>query len=355
VHCASTLCLLSPSLCPWRVRERVWRELGQVRLLHLLEDEEIICSILGILCCSSIVTDDLHPADLGSLQGVNYSTDAVAATTATAVSDSDGIEGGNGGTMVPSNGDSLTDHSERSPSITVTYCGIGSDRRAVEAGRKSMVLVSRAIIVALSSLRSEADQLWLIVCIGLNQVAASIFTTCTCKRTQRQGEGESQRRFVFFLDASQARLLTEVLSEETCADWIVWGILLSAESLFNGEKSHLLDMETAVNGGCQEVEEGGDDVQRITAADTHDLKGLRASLLDYRARRGQIGATNATRPLPVSVSVCAFLKDCQVTVTPSGTAVAQYVDANLADLLALHRPHLAARAVDINSNNYTYK
>jgi hypothetical protein len=352
VHCASTLCLLSPSLCPWRVRERVWRELGQVRLLHLLENEEIIFSMLGILYCSSIVTHHLHPAEHGSLQTDECSSDEVSTATATAASEG---EGGNGGTMVPSYRDSTTGHAEGSISITVTYCGVGSDRRAVEAWRKSMVLVSRAILEALSSLRSEADRMWLIVCIGLNQVAASIFTTCTCKHTQGQGQGEGQgerqRRFDFILDASQARLLTEVLSEEVHADWIVWGVMLAADCLFcSGEESHHFDKEIADNDACLQVE--GEDATRIAASDTLDLMGLKASLLDYRARRDQMEATSATGPASASssASVCAFLKDCHVTVTPSGSAAAQYVEMNLADLLALHRPNLIARTMDIDGD-----
>jgi hypothetical protein len=317
-----------------------------VRLLHLLEDEEIIFSMLGILYCSSLVTHHLHPAERGSLQIDECSSDKVS--TVTAASESDGIEGGNGGTMVPICRDSVTGHAEGSTSITVTYCGVGS----VEALSKSMVLVSRAILEALSSLRSEADRLWLMVCIGLNQVAASIFTTCTCKHTQGQGQGEGQgerlRRFDFILDASQGRLLTEVLSDEAHADWIVWGVLLAADCLFcSGERRHHLDKEIADNDACLQVE--GEDATRIAAADTHDLMGLKASLLDYRARRYQMEATGPASASS-SASVCAFLKDCHVTVTPSGSAAAQYVDMNLADLFALHRPNLISRTMDIDGD-----
>ena len=50
---ASVLCLLAtPGLFPWRVRERVWRETGAFRLLHLLEgdgkEEECILSSWGV-------------------------------------------------------------------------------------------------------------------------------------------------------------------------------------------------------------------------------------------------------------------------------------------------------------------
>ena len=89
----------------------------------------------------------------------------------------------------------------------------------------------------------------------------------------------------------------------------------------------------------------------------HDLEGLKASLLGFRTRREQIGATcaistttiaSAINPSPVpmsvsvSVSVWAFLKDCHVTVTPSGSGALQCVDSTLAALLSLHRPHLTA-------------
>ena len=390
----------------------MWRELGQVRLLHLLEDEEIVCSMLGILYCSSVVAHSLPHADSVASLKDHFSsevvatlapTDTAAAATTTAIAatavtntllESDGVEGEYRRTVASDIGDMNTGQAEGTTSITVTYCGVGSDKGAVEAGRKSMVLVSRAILEALSSLRSEGDQMWLIVCIGLNQVAASIFTSCTYKHTQRQGQrqgegegevqgegqrqGQGERQFDFVLDASQARLLTEVLSERAYADWIVWGVLLAVESLFHtGERRRHSDIEKAANCGDKEGEveaEGGERGGEVGEGKgegkgggrgrgemtrRHDLEGLKASLLGFRTRREQIGATcaiaaptaaptiaSAINPSPVpmsvsvSVSVWAFLKDCHVTVTPSGSGALQCVDSTLAALLSLHRPHL---------------
>ena len=48
-HCASVLVLLSPLLSPWRLRERVWRHLADLRLLHLAEDQRLIKALLPIL------------------------------------------------------------------------------------------------------------------------------------------------------------------------------------------------------------------------------------------------------------------------------------------------------------------
>ena len=49
VHCGSVLVLLSPLLSPWRLRERVWRHLADLRLLHLVEDQHIIAALLPVL------------------------------------------------------------------------------------------------------------------------------------------------------------------------------------------------------------------------------------------------------------------------------------------------------------------
>ena len=49
VHCGSVLVLLSPLLSPWRLRERVWRHLADLRLLHLVENPGLIEALLPVL------------------------------------------------------------------------------------------------------------------------------------------------------------------------------------------------------------------------------------------------------------------------------------------------------------------
>lgn len=49
VHAAALLVLLSP-LAPWRVRDKIWREVGNVQLLHLLEpDRATMADLLALL------------------------------------------------------------------------------------------------------------------------------------------------------------------------------------------------------------------------------------------------------------------------------------------------------------------
>ena len=49
VHCGAALVLLAPLVAPWRVRERVWRHFGELRVLHLLEDAALLEGLLPLL------------------------------------------------------------------------------------------------------------------------------------------------------------------------------------------------------------------------------------------------------------------------------------------------------------------
>jgi hypothetical protein len=119
VHCIAILSLLSPGISPWRVRERIWRHFGDLRLLHLLDDKDLIRSVLGLLDASD------------AFYGNSYFNTKI-----------------------------------KNPISTV------NDRGGLS---KSALLVSKAIVITLSNLRQESDNTFYICTIGIVHIAASIF------------------------------------------------------------------------------------------------------------------------------------------------------------------------------------
>ena len=201
VHCVSVLALLSPTLSPWRVRERVWRELGELRLLHLLQDPDLIISMLGLLDASKVEV---------VLPVVNRGSGSASAstTTATAVA---AVE--NGG-VVDKAIDPATTSSSSNKATAVPVAGTVAPS-GLSASSPTMLLVSKAIIDTLCSLRSEEDKDWLIASIGLYQVSSSIFM-------------RSDRNSPIVVNVKQFRLLNELLENQKIPDWIVIGTLLAA-------------------------------------------------------------------------------------------------------------------------------
>ena len=201
VHCVSVLALLSPTLSPWRVRERVWRELGELRLLHLLEDSDLILSMLGLLDASRV--EVVPPV----VQRGSGSGSASTTTATAAVENGGGVDKAIDPATVSS---SSTKGTSTAVAVTVAVAPSG-----LSASSPTMLLVSKAIIDTLCSLRSEEDKDWLIASIGLYQVSSSIFM-------------RSDQYSPIVVNVKQFRLLTELLENQKIPDWIVIGTLLAA-------------------------------------------------------------------------------------------------------------------------------
>lgn len=179
MHCIATLSLLSSRISPWRVRERIWRHFGDLRLLHLLENEVLIHSVIGLL-------------DASEAEGVYATTGSDSHRH----SKSPMNHNNNGGR-------SINDSNNKSSS-------------------KSALIVSKAIAVTLSNLREESDKNFHICTVGIIHVAASIF----CFHRIENGQS------VFQVKGPQTRLLKDLLCDTDVPDWIIMNIILSVEKYF---------------------------------------------------------------------------------------------------------------------------
>lgn len=167
MHCIAILSLLSPGMSPWRVRERIWRHFGDLRLLHLLDDKDLIQSVLGLLDASEAVY-----------------------------------------------GNSYFNTEIKNPISTVNDKGAGLS--------KSALLVSKAIVITLSNLRQESDNIFYICTIGIVHIAASIF----CYSRFENG------LHIFDVKGPQTRHFRDFLSDGNVPNWIIMNIILSVEKYF---------------------------------------------------------------------------------------------------------------------------
>ena len=195
----------------------MWRELGELRLLHLLEDPSIIRSLLGLLDTSDVV----FPLN----KGTNHTpTDTNNIDTVLIHNSSDGAS------YSDSKGDALGHLSSITATATASSStgdqminsrGVSSSAKGKERQKQSrnstLVLVAKAIIETLSTLRSEGDNGWIVVSIGLYHISSSIFNT------------SPENNFITVND-SQQRLLSDLLQNQKVADWIVLGVLLAADA-----------------------------------------------------------------------------------------------------------------------------
>ena len=346
VHSTSVLCLLSPTLSPWRVREKVWRELGQLRLLHLLESESIIDSLLGLMECSAITMLQLRdsrptvgiPSDsaiehCSATSSTNVLTHAVvAADVPVDVTVEASERCANPVTLY-----TPTDSSRRnsivngdSSNSSISNSKSSKSRSACPGPLKTMMLVSKAILDSLCRLRSDEDQHWHIVSLGLYQVAASLFSVSTL-------EGE-QGRALLTTNTAQGRMLVEVLQDVSVPDWTVTGVVLAAHCFFSGHRAHT---------GESEIESG---VGMFLETDM-----LRKSFREYRQQRrlmddsssasplclvGSVLNAPTTQPRPLFVDEVLILfpkaegEECKGEGKGEGRAL------SLRDVIAMHRPHL---------------
>lgn len=199
-------------MSPWRVRERVWRELGQIRLLHLLEHEELILSMIGLLH---------FPQEVMGLQtGV-------------------------------------------SPTVT----GRGSR----DGSSKTMLLVSKDILEALCILRADEDKDWMLVSVGLYHIAASIFS--------KYGNSASS-----CMTTPQFRALTNMVSDCSIADWVVYGVFQAADRFFGCDAA--TDEGTIVPCKEEEKEEEGKKVEAIKDEEKEERK----EMVGYDGTKQRAGA-----------------------------------------------------------------
>ena len=199
-------------MSPWRVRERVWRELGQIRLLHLLEHEELILSMIGLL---------------------HFPQEIVRVQT--------------GG------------------SATVT------GRSSRDGSSKTMLLVSKAILEALCILRADEDKDWMLVSVGLYHIAASIFS--------KDGYSASS-----CMTIPQHRALTNMVSNCSIADWVVYGVLKAADRFFSCDAA----TDEGKTVPCEE--EKKEEVEKKVEATKEEEKKERKEMVGYDGTKQRAGA-----------------------------------------------------------------
>ena len=280
-------------MSPWRVRERVWRELGQIRLLHLLEHEELILSMIGLLH---------FPQEVMGVQ-------TRASTTVT-----------------------------------------GRD-----GSSKTMLLVSKAILEALSILRADEDKDWMLVSVGLYHIAASIFS--------KDGNSASS-----CMTTPQLRALTHMVSDCSIADWVVYGVLQAADRFFGCDAA----TEEGTLVPCEEVveveeeatkEEEEEETKEMTGCDgtkqragvgqVQGLTGLRESFKRYHTERTSVltplndlallllklPTSPVTAFVPVSVPVPVVIVGRNEGVRNQAEQSVHDTESTLLkDLLLVHRP-----------------
>ena len=361
VHCASVLCLLSPTLSPWRVREKVWRELGQLRLLHLIESESIIDSVLGLMDCTAVTMlqrDSCSVVHVSSDSGrgkeqcsavsgaavpthvdvdersVDKATTHSNSHSNNSSSNSNNDNNNNSNDNNDSNSNSNNALSSSSSSSNNNNSSNSSKSRSACPGTlKTMMLVSKAILDALCHLRSDEDKHWHIVSLGLYQIAASLFSV-----SSREAE---QGRVLLRANIAQGRMLVDVLQDASVPDWVVTGVVLAAQCFFTRTTPHTEASQEGLGGAEEEM--------------MSDLDMLREGFCHYRQQRKLVDASSCTPPLgligaDVTVSVTTpcplFIDDVLISFPKTesderkgekegeGRAVA------LRDVIAMHRPHL---------------
>jgi hypothetical protein len=260
----------------------VWRELGEIRLLHLLENKKLILSMIGLL-----------------------------------------------------------QYQERGREGRGSSSGSGAGKDSRDGSSKTMLLVSKAILGAFSCLRAEEDKDWMIVSVGLYHIAASIFSNDSTAASPT-------------ITAPQHRALTNLLSDCTTADWVVFGVLQAADRFFSNEAS----TDRTVHAQC---DEGGDNSEGLRTDLVQGLTGIRVRIDQYhedRIRaptplselallRAQLRAppvSVASVPAPPSAlpsaSVSSAVVELNKGVSDSAEQRVHGAEGTLKDLLLLHRPHI---------------
>ena len=195
----------------------MWRELGELRLLHLLEDPSMIRSLLSLLDTSEFVfplnsgTNHL-PIDIKHISTVPIRTDFDTASRSGSNSDAPGHLSSINVSASVSAGAADPLMNSRGASSNVK----GNERQK-QARNSTLVLVAKAIIETLSTLRSEGDRVWVVVSIGLYHISSSIFNISPANK-------------FITVNESQHRLLTDLLQNQNVADWVVLGVLLAADA-----------------------------------------------------------------------------------------------------------------------------
>lgn len=289
MHCVSVLCLLSPWVSPWRVRERVWRELGEIRLLHLLENKKLILSMIGLL---------QYPQERGR----------------------EGREG----------------REERGSSSS---SGGGKDSR--DGSSKTMLLVSKAILGAFSCLRAEEDKDWMIVSVGLYHIAASIFSTDSTAASPAITAPQHRALTNMLSDCSTADwavcgvLLAadRFFGCETSTDRTVH---VQCEEGGDDSEGLRTDRVQGLTGLRERIDQYHED--RIRApTPLSELALLRAQV---RAPPVSFASVPAPPSAIASVSVSSADVELDKGVSDSAEQRVHGAEGTLKDLLLLHRPHL---------------
>jgi hypothetical protein len=266
----------------------VWRELGEIRLLHLLENKVLILSMIGLL---------RYPQEIG--RGV-------------------GREG-------------------RGSSSSSSGGGGGNDSR--DRSSKTMLLVSKAILGAFSCLRAEEDKDWMIVSVGLYHIAASIFSADSTAASPT-------------ITSPQHRALTNMLSDCSTADWVVCSVLQAADCFFSNEASTDRTVHAQCEeGGDNSEGQGSGRVQGLTGIreriDQYHEDRIRAptplgelALLRAQLRAPPVSVASVPVPALSSTSVSLAVVELDKGVIDSAEQRVHGAEGTLKDLLLLHRPHL---------------
>lgn len=264
----------------------MWRELGEIRLLHLLENKALILSMIGLL---------QYPQERGS-------------------------EGGGG--------------KERGSSS-----GAGKDSR--DGSSKTMLLVSKAILGAFSCLRAEEDKDWMIVSVGLYHIAASIFSSDSTAASPTITAPQHRALTNMLSDCSTAdwvvcgvlQAADRFLSNEASTDRTV-----HAQCEEGGDNSEGLrtDHVQGLTGLRERISQYHED--RIRApAPLSELALLRAQL---RAPPVSVASVPAPPSALPSASVSSAVVELDTGVTDRTEQRVHGAEGTLKDLLLLHRPHL---------------
>ena len=264
VHCIAVLALLSPSLSPWRVRERVWRELGELRLLHLLENPILIRSMWGLLKVPE--GNKVTTTAAAATATTTATATATAATAVTAVTTA--IATAAAATTTTTATATTTAATATAVTSTVTPRNLRTN--------PTMLLVSKTICDSLTSLRSDGDRNFLIVSVGLYHAASSIFTNFT--NTTQNNENHHQNdnygyngndgTNLVIVNTSQFRLLSEFVSDLRVDDWVLMGLLLAADSFLFREKENEKDLKV-------DDKEDNDADENVGRKDKNDVKSCK--------------------------------------------------------------------------------
>ena len=231
----------------------MWRELGELRLLHLLEHSTLIGSVLGLLDTAEVV----FPLRQGSLLSSTDTSKSISAPLIGAENPSNSVAAvgydSNAGAahpvllLISHATDATATDNATAPTGTTSGCressvvtvkslvvaDVRGKERLKQARNSTMVIVAKAIIDALGALRSEGDKGWMAVSIGLYHISSSIFMR------------NNENNFIT-VNNSQFRLLTDLLFNERVSDWIVLGILLAADSFASYKYESESEIETKV-------------------------------------------------------------------------------------------------------------